>query len=112
IHDRRIARLKSGISALGTVAKGIGTAFVAAGAGVVAITTKAVQAYGEFEQLSGGIEKIFGDSAAIVQGYAANAFQTAQMSANDYLNLTTSFSASLVQALGGDTAAAAEMANL
>lgn len=112
IHDRRIARLKSGISTLGTVAKGIGTAFVAAGVGVAALTTKAVQAYGEYEQLSGGIEKIFGDSAAIVQGYAANAFQTAQMSANDYLNLTTSFSASLVQALGGDTAAAAEMANL
>lgn len=112
IHDRRIARLKSGISTLGTVAKGIGVAFVAAGAGVTALTTKAVQAYGEYEQLSGGIEKIFGDSAAIVQGYAANAFQTAQMSANDYLNLTTSFSASLVQALGGDTAAAAEMANL
>lgn len=112
IHDRRIARLKSGISTLGTVAKGIGAAFVAAGAGVAAITTKTVQAYGEYEQLSGGIEKIFGDSAAIVQGYAANAFQTAQMSANDYLNLTTSFSASLVQALGGDTSAAAEMANL
>lgn len=86
--------------------------FAAAGAAVVTLTTKAVQAYGEYEQLSGGIEKIFGDSAAIVQGYAANAFQTAQMSANDYLNLTTSFSASLVQALGGDTAAAAEMANL
>lgn len=86
--------------------------FAAAGAAVVTLTTKAIQAYGEYEQLSGGIEKIFGDSAAIVQGYAANAFQTAQMSANDYLNLTTSFSASLVQALGGDTAAAAEMANL
>lgn len=111
LHEQRIAKLKSGISALGTVAKGIGTAFVAAGAGVVAITTKAVQAYGEFEQLTGGVEKLFGNSATIVENYAANAFKTAQMSANEYLNLSTSFSASLISALGGDTAAAAEMAN-
>lgn len=112
LHEQRIAKLKSGISALGTVAKGIGTAFVAAGAGVAAITTKAVQAYGEFEQLTGGVEKLFGNSATIVENYAANAFKTAQMSANEYLNLSTSFSASLISALGGDTAAAAEMSDM
>lgn len=58
------------------------------------------------------METLFKNSAGIVQQYAADAFQTAGLSANDYMNTVTSFSASLLQSLDGDTAAAAEKANL
>lgn len=60
----------------------------------------AVSAYGEYEQLVGGVETLFGDAAQTVQENAANAFRTAQMSANDYMQTATSFAASLVQSLG------------
>ncbi len=73
---------------------------------------QAVEAYGEYEQLVGGVETLFGDAAKIVQENAANAFKTAGMSANDYMNTTIALSASLVQSLGGDTAKAAEIADL
>lgn len=99
-------------SKVATAGKVAAAGIAAAGTAIVGITTKAVQAYGEFEQLTGGVEKLFGNSATIVENYAANAFKTAQMSANQYLDLSTSFSASLISALGGDTAAAAEMSNL
>lgn len=61
---------------------------------------QAVEAYGEYEQLVGGVETLFGDAAQTVQENAANAFRTAQMSANDYMQTATSFAASLVQSLG------------
>lgn len=99
-------------SKVATAGKVAAAGIAAAGTAIVGITTKAVQAYGEFEQLTGGVEKLFGNSAAIVESYAANAFKTAQMSANQYLDLSTSFSASLISALGGDTAAAAEMTDM
>lgn len=60
----------------------------------------------------GGVETLFMDSSDIVMQYAANAYQTAGLSANDYMNTVTSFSASLLQGLGGDTEQAAEIANL
>lgn len=97
---------------MATAGKVAAAGIAAAGTAIVGITTKAVQAYGEFEQLTGGVEKLFGNSAAIVESYAANAFKTAQMSANQYLDLSTSFSASLISALGGDTSAAAEMTDM
>lgn len=99
-------------SKVATAGKVAAAGIAAAGTAIVGITTKAVQAYGEFEQLTGGVEKLFGNSAAIVESYAANAFKTEQMSANEYLNLSTSFSASLISALGGDSAAAAEMTDM
>lgn len=99
-------------SKVATAGKVAAAGIAAAGTAIVGITTKAVQAYGEFEQLTGGVEKLFGNSAAIVESYAANAFKTAQMSANQYLDLSTSFSASLISALGGDTDAAAEMTDM
>ena len=96
---------------LKTAAK-IGTAAVgAAAAGITALTTAAVNNYAEYEQLVGGVETLFKDSAGKVQEYAANAYKTAGMSANEYMSTVTSFSASLLQSLGGDTDKAAEYAN-
>ena len=97
---------------LKTAAK-IGAAAVgAAAAGITALTTAAVKNYAEYEQLVGGVETLFKQSADVVQQYAANAYKTAGMSANEYMETVTSFSASLLQSLDGDTNAAAEKANL
>ena len=71
----------------------------------------AIAGYAEYEQLIGGVETLFKDSAGTVEQYANEAFQTAGLSANQYMDTVTSFSASLIQSLGGDTAQAAEMAN-
>ena len=96
---------------LKTAAK-VGTAAVtAASAGIVALTSSAVKSYAEYEQLVGGVETLFKDSADIVKGYAAEAYQTAGMSANQYMENTTSFAAALIGSLDGDTTAAAEHAN-
>lgn len=81
------------------------------GAGV-AITKSAVEQYAEYEQLVGGVETLFKDSAGQVEGYANNAYKTAGMSANQYMNTVTGFSASLLQSLDGDTKAAAEKADM
>lgn len=72
----------------------------------------AIQSYGEYEQLVGGVETLFKSSADTVMQYAANAYQTAGMSANEYMTTVTAFSASLLQSMAGDTDAAAEKANL
>ena len=66
----------------------------------------------DLEQSVGGIETLFKDSAETVKAYADQAYDTAGMSANQYMEQTTSFAASLLQSLGGDTAAAAEKANM
>lgn len=102
-------KLKGGLA---TAAKVGGAAIVAAGAAAVAITKQAVENYGEYEQLVGGVETLFKTSADTVMQYAANAYQTAGMSANEYMTTVTAFSASLLQSMGGDTDAAAEKANL
>lgn len=96
---------------LKTAAK-IGTAAVGvASAAIVGLTKQAVENYAEYEQLVGGVETLFKGSADKVQEYAANAYKTAGMSANEYMSTVTSFSASLLQSLGGDTEKAAEYAN-
>ncbi len=104
-----------GIGKIGGIAKAgmaaVTGAVTAAGAGIAAIGKQALDAYGSYEQLVGGVETLFRESANIVQGYAANAFESAGMSANEYMETVTSFSASLLQGLGGDTAKAAEIAN-
>lgn len=71
-----------------------------------------VDSFAEYEQLAGGVETLFKGSADVVKDYADGAFKTAGMSANDYMDTVTSFSATLLQSLGGDTAAAADMADL
>ena len=102
-------KLKGGLA---TAAKVGGAAIVAAGAAAVAITKQAVENYGEYEQLVGGVETLFKQSADTVMGYAENAYKTAGLSANEYMNTVTSFSASLLQSLGGDTEAAAKYADM
>ena len=72
----------------------------------------AIENYGEYEQLVGGVETLFKTSADTVMQYASNAYQTAGMSANEYMTTVTAFSASLLQSMGNDTDAAAEKANL
>lgn len=88
------------------------TATAAAGvAGITKITKDAITEFADYEQLTGGVEKLFGDSADIIKNYAQGAYKTAQISANQYMDTVTSFSASLISGLGGDTKAAAEVAN-
>ena len=93
------------------VGKAIGTAMIAGGTAVAGLVTKSVQAYADYEQLVGGVETLFGNSADKVLGYAEKAYQTAGLSANAYMETVTSFSASLLQSLEGDTAKAAEYAD-
>ena len=90
----------------------IGVAGVtAAAAGITALTKASVEQYAEYEQLVGGVETLFKESAGTVRRYASEAYKTAGLDANAYLSTITSFSASLLQSLGGDTAAAAEYAH-
>lgn len=115
--------LVSGLkSAMSSASKVVGTAFkVAAKAGVVglgaaatgiaAFSKQALDAYADYEQLVGGVETLFGDAAGTVMQYADQAFQSAGLSANDYMETVTSFSASLLQSLNNDTGKAAEYAN-
>ena len=101
-------KLKGGLA---TAAKVGGAAIAAAGAAAVAITKQAVENYGEYEQLVGGVETLFKGSAGAVQQYAAEAYKTAGLSANEYMETVTGFSASLLQSLGGDTEKAAKYAD-
>ena len=78
---------------------------------VSGLVSAGTQAYAQYEQLAGGVETLFKDSADKVKKYAAVAYKTAGLSANEYMETVTSFSASLLQSLGGDTNAAAELAN-
>jgi phage-related protein len=93
------------------MAKGLAVGISAAAAGVVALTKAAVEGYAEFEQLKGGIETLFKDSASTVANYANEAYKSSGLSANAYMETVTGFSASMLAALGGDTKAAAEASN-
>ena len=134
--EGKFDKLKSG---MGTAAKAIGAGFVAAGAAIGKIGTEAVKAYSNYEQLVGGVETLFGVGGKSLQqfaddcGFAADeikdvyeemanapnkvlknakkAYQTAGLSANQYMETVTGFSASLLQSLAGDTVKAAEYAD-
>lgn len=95
-----------------TAAKIVGGASISVAGGVAALTKNAIDEYGEYEQLVGGVETLFKDSADIVAGYASGAYKTAGLDANAYMETVTGFSASLLQSLAGDTEAAAEKADL
>ena len=103
------SKLKGGLV---TAAKVGAAAVAAAGTAIVAIGKQAIEQYAEYEQLVGGVETLFKQSADTVMGYAENAYKTAGLSANEYMNTVTSFSASLLQSLGGDTEAAAKYADM
>ena len=91
---------------------GLAAGATAAAGAVAGLVTKSVQAYADFEQLTGGVETLFKDSAPKVQEYANNAYKTAGLSANQYMETVTSFSASLLQSVGGNTEKAASKADM
>lgn len=107
------------VSKFGGAAKKVGAAALSASAAVVGaatsavatLTKQAVSAYADYEQLVGGVETLFGEAADFVQGKAAGAFESAGLSANEYMETVTSFSASLIQSVGGDTEKAAALAD-
>ena len=113
---------KKGESALGKIGSAAGKAALeigkislaavgAASAAVGAVSKAAIDSYANYEQLVGGVETLFGDSADVVKGYAEEAFSTVGMSCNAYMETVTGFAASLVSGLGSDTATAAQKAN-
>lgn len=114
--DKKVEGLGSKlVSGIGTAAKwgaGIAAGAAAATGAVVVLAAKTVESYADYEQLVGGVETLFGDSADIVKKYADSAYKTAGMTANKYMETVTSFSASLLQGLNGDTAKAAEVADM
>ena len=97
--------ITSGIKAIGSAIKEVGSAILNFG-------KQSLDSYANYEQLVGGVETLFKDSAGIVENYANNAYQTAGLSANEYMETVTSFSASLLQSLNGDTAKSAEVADM
>ena len=99
-------------SAVNTAVKASAAAVGAASAGVAALGTACINAYADYEQLAGGVETLFKDSAETIHSFADNAYKTAGLSANEYMETVTSFSASLLQSLGGDTEKAAAAADL
>lgn len=107
--------LSTGLGKVGNVAgaafKGVAVAAGAAATGLGMLTKSALDGYAAYEQLTGGVETLFKTSSDVVMRYAENAYKTAGMSANQYMETVTSFSASLIQSLGGDTAKAAEVAD-
>ena len=94
------AGAKIAAGAIATATTGIGT-----------LVGVAVNSYAQYEQLVGGVDTLFKSSSDKLQQYAADAYKTAGMSANDYMETATSFAGSLIQSLGGDTEKAAEYAN-
>lgn len=101
-------KLKSGLA---TAAKVGAAALTAAATGMAALTKASIDQYAEYEQLVGGVDTLFKTASDKVQEYAATAYKTAGMSANEYMDTVTSFSASLLQSLGGDTEKAAQKAD-
>lgn len=106
---------ESGLSKLGSIAskgfKAISASVAVATTAVGALTKSSVEQYAAYEQLTGGVETLFKDSASTVNHFAQNAYKTAGLSANQYMDTITSFSASLLQGLGGDTQKAAQIGN-
>jgi phage-related minor tail protein len=109
----------SSFSKLGSAAKTAGKAIsasiaagtVAATAAVAKLAKDSLKAFADYEQLTGGVETLFKNSANEIMMYSQTAYKEAGLSANEYLEQATSFSARLIQGLGGDTAKAAEYAN-
>lgn len=96
--------ITSGLKSVVGAVKQVGSALLGVG-------KDALNSYADYEQLVGGIDTLFKDNSEFVQRRAANAYQTAGLSANEYMKTVTSFSASLVQSLGGNTKKAAQYAD-
>ena len=108
--------LKSGLAKVGNVAldvsKNMLKVSAAAGTALAGLVTAGVKSYADYEQNLGGVQTMFGDNANKVVENAKQAYKTAGVSANEYMQGVTSFSASLLQSLGGDTAKAADVADM
>lgn len=102
------SKIGGGLKVIGT---GMAVAAGVAGAAAVGLSQKVISAYADYEQLVGGVDTLFGDASKKVQQFADEAFLTAGLSANEYMETVTGFSASLLQSLGGDTDKAADIAN-
>ena len=122
-YEKGIKGAGEGASALsskwamfGKVAAGVGVATAAAvgaaAVGVGKLTKASIEAYANYEQLAGGVKKLFGDASDELMNYANNAYKTSGMSANQYMEQATSFSAALINSLGGDQMAAAKQTDV
>lgn len=110
--EKSSSKIASGLKTIAKVGVAAFSAATTAAIGFVTKATKAaVQGFAQYEQLVGGVDTLFKDASDTVQKNAAIAFKTAQISANEYMNTVTSFSASLIQSLGGDTEKAAKVAD-
>lgn len=106
-------KLGSGLkSGLGVAAKAAVAGIAAAGAAAVTLGKQALDSYANYEQLTGGVETLFGESAQQVMNNASQAFKTAGMSANEYMETSIQSAAAMINSLGGDQAKAAEMMNM
>lgn len=92
--------------------KAIASAFVEIGKAAISIGKDVVMAYADFEQLEGGVEKLFGESSKTVIKNAESAYKSAGLSMNEYMETVTGFSASLITSLGNDTEKAARYADV
>lgn len=103
----------NGLKKLASISfKGLVTGVGAAATAIGGLVAKSVSAFADFEQLKGGVETLFKDSSGTVLKYANNAYKTAGLSANEYMETVTGFSASLLQSLNGDTKKAAKYADM
>ena len=113
--EQGVSKLGAGLKKVGSVAgkslKAVGAASIAAGTAIVALGKKSVNLYADYEQLTGGVETLFGKSGDRLMKYANEAYKTAGLSANEYMETVTSFSASMIKSLGGDTKKAADYSN-
>ena len=112
LKDAATAKISSIKNMLGKLAKGVTVAVSVAGIGMSAVFGGAINGGAALEQSIGGIETLFKDNSGVVKANADKAFRTAGLSANEYMETVTGFSASLLQSLGGDTAKAAELADM
>lgn len=103
---------KAAVTIGGALAKGVVAGVGAAAGAVGGLVGASVKAYAEQEQLVGGVETLFKNSAPAIQKYANDAYKTSGLSANKYMETVTSFSASMIQSVGGDTAKAAELSDM
>lgn len=110
------SKVKDGLSKVGDVALNVSKKLATVTAGITGalagIVGAGVKSYADLEQNLGGVETLFKDSSDKVVENAKNAYKTAGVSANEYMQGVTSFSASLLQSLGGDTSKAADVADM
>ena len=104
-----IDKYSAGIEKIGKVAGRIGLASVGA---ITKISKSALDAYANYEQLVGGVDKLFGKSSSTIIKNANKAYRTAGVSANKYMEQATSFSASLISSLNGNTQKAAKITDM